>query len=88
MTPWINANGIAGVLTALFAMRYRVWRSPKTLILYFGFFFGVELAVSHWLLPPDAFGPEVGIVCLCVGVLVCAAIYGIDKVEKASGEDG
>jgi hypothetical protein len=87
MTPWINGFGLATVLTALFALRYRYWRSPRVLISYFSFFFVVELGVSHWMLPPGAFGPEVGLVCLAVGALVMAAIYGLHRYENAVGED-
>jgi hypothetical protein len=87
MTPWINAIGLTTLLTALFAMRYRFWRSPKVLAAYFGFFLVIELVVSHWVLPPDALGPELGIVCLFVAVLVCAAIYGLNWYEKSTGED-
>ena len=88
MTPWINATGVASVLTALFAMRYRVWRAPKTLAVYFVFFFLIELGVAYWWIPEGALGPEIGAVCLVLAALVSAAIFGIDRYEKATGEDG
>ena len=87
MTAWINATGIATVLTALFALRFRTWRSPRILALYFIFFFSVEFAVTHWLLPEDAFGPEIGFVCLGISALVFAAIAGLDWYERQNGED-
>ena len=87
MTPWINATGIAAVLTALFALRFRTWRSPRTLVLYFVFFFCIEFVVSHWVLPPDAFGPEIGFICLGIAGLVSAAIAGLDWYERQTGEN-
>ena len=39
MDSWINATGIAAVFTALFALRYRRWHSPRVLLLFFGGFF-------------------------------------------------
>ena len=87
MTAWINAAGIATVLTALFALRFRSWRNPGVLLMYFGFFFSTEFVVAQFILPPQAFGPEVGFVCLGISALTAAAIYGIDRYEKSTGED-
>ena len=86
MTPWINAIGIATVLTALFALRFRTWRQPKMLAVYFTFFFATEFAVGQWVLPPQAFGPEVGWVCMVISALTAAAIYGIDRYERSTGQ--
>ena len=86
MTPWINASGIAAVLTALFALRFRTWRQPRMLLLYFLFFFTTEFVVGKWVLPPNAFGPEVGVVCLVISALTTVAIYGIDRYEKSTGQ--
>ena len=87
MTPWINAVGIAAVLTALFALRFRTWRSPRLLSLYFIFFFSIEFTVARVVLPPDAFGPEVGFVCLGISALVAMAIVGVDWYERQNGEN-
>ena len=87
MTPWINATGIAAVLTALFSLRYRLWRSPRVLFAYFGFFFVVEFVVAAWILPEDTFGSALGWVCLAIASLVVIATYGVDRYERANGED-
>ena len=82
MVAFINATGFASLLTALFAMRFRFWGSPLILVAYFAVFFGLEIAVSLWVLPPDAFGPEIGILCLCLTVVVSAAVYGLRRYER------
>ena len=87
MAPWINGFGLATLLTALFALRYRYWRSPRILVSYFSFFLILELIVSVKILPPGALGPEVGLVCLGVGAMVIAAIIGLHRYEVEVGED-
>ena len=84
MTPIINALGLASVLTAGFALRFRYWRSPKVLVAYFSFFFALEVVASTWLLPPDAFGVEIGVVCLVLTALITGVIYGLHRYEKAT----
>ncbi len=87
MDSWINATGIAAVFTALFALRYRRWHSPRVLLLYFGGFFCLEFAANYWFLPPGSFGPEVGFVCLGLTVPVCAASYVVARYERRIEEE-
>ncbi len=87
MTSLINATGVASILTALFAMRFRHWRSPRYLGLYFAFFFGLEFGASAWLLPKDAFGPELGLICLFLAAVVCVAIALLARYERSIGEN-
>ena len=86
MTSLLNAAGIASVLTALFALRYRDWASRRFLFAYYWVIFGLEFVLSWKFLPPGAFGPEVGVVCLALTVLVCAAIYGVKRYERNQGQ--
>ena len=88
MTSLINATGVASILTALFALRYRYWRSPRYLGLYFAFFFGLEFGASAWLLPKGAFGPELGVICLSLAALVCVAIVLVVRYERSTGQGG
>ena len=87
MTSFINAFGLASVLTAMFALRYRFWRSPILLGAYFCFFFAMEWLVSAYYLPPDALGSEIGYVCLGLTAPMLGVIYGVNRYEQANGED-
>ena len=88
MLPLLKAIPFAGALTALFALRFRMWRRPKALGAYFALFFGLHWAGERYVLPPEAFGWEVAVVLLAVTALVVGVIVALDRHERRHGRDG
>jgi hypothetical protein len=83
------ACSIASVFCALFAFRFRTWRRPGLLSVYFAVFFTLEYFGARYVLPPDVFGLEVAVVCFGLAVLVTIATVLVHRAETgARPEDG
>ena len=82
MLNLINGFAVALLLTSIFALRYRYWRKPKVLALYFAFFLAIESIAAHFFLPPGAVGAEIALVCLALTCPIVAAIHFFDRRER------
>jgi len=82
----INALGLAALLTAGFALRFRYWRNPKVLVAYFAVFLVIEWVAGHYFIPPAALGLEVGLVAFALTVPMIAAILFVDGRERRESE--
>ena len=82
----LNGLAFALLLTSLFVLRFRAWRKPVWIVVYFAFFATLELVASHFFLPPDAFGRGLGYVCLGLTPPVWIATYLLRRHEIREGE--
>jgi hypothetical protein len=82
----LNGLAVALLLTSLFVLRFRAWRKPVWVVFYFAFFATLELVASHNFLPPNAFGPGLGYVCLGLTPPVWIATYLLWRHERREGE--
>ena len=85
MESILNGFSFALLLTSLFILRFRGWDRPVWVALYFLFFFVVEVCASHFFLPPGAFGPTLGYVCLGLTPPVLIAAYLVWRHERIHG---
>ena len=81
----LTALSMTTLLTALFALKFRYWRRPKLLTAYAAFFFTAEYLGHEYLVPADAFGSWIIILCFALSVPVLVAIYLLDRHEKKHG---
>jgi len=78
----INALAFASVLTAGATLRFRMWKRPGWMVLYFSFFLSIELVVHTYVIPEIAFGIELAYVCFSLTVALVLVIVGLDRYEK------
>ncbi len=86
MEELLNGLGIATILTALYILRFRGWKRPVFVAVYFLFFLGLESVASHYFLPPGAMGPGLAYVCFGLTVPVLLAAYFVRRHELIHGE--
>ena len=84
----MNPIAFACLLTSLYILRFRGWRRPGVVIVYFLFFATLETMATHLFLPPGAFGPGLGYLCLALTVPVGIATYLVWRHERVHGEGG
>ncbi|MHA7837665.1 MAG: hypothetical protein ACX98W_09425 [bacterium] len=77
----LNGLTFALLLTSLFILRFRGWKRPGLVVAYFVFFAALEMAASHYLLPPGAIGPELAWVCLGLSVPIWVSIVLVWRHE-------
>ena len=82
----LNSLSIALLLTSLYVLRFRGWKRPFAVFVYFIFFAVLEVVASRYFLPPGAFGPAVGYVCLGLTLPVLVAAYLVWRQEKRFDE--
>ena len=82
MVPIINAVAFASVLTAGFTLRYRMWKKPWLVVLYFGSFLGIEVLAHRYFIPEVAFGIELAYVCFGLTIALIATTIGVIAYEK------
>ena len=82
----LNPIAFAVLLTSLYVLRFRAWRTPLVVATYFLFFAILELVASHYFLPPGAFGVGLGYLCLGLTPPVLLAAYLVWRHEKSHGE--
>ena len=78
----LNPIAFAILLTSLYVLRFRGWRRPGMVALYFLFFAGLEIIATRHFLPAGAFGPGLGVVCLGLTVPVLTATFLVWRHEK------
>ena len=86
MESFLNPLAFATLLTSLFLLRFRGWTKPRAVVLYFVFFATLEVVATHFFLPPGAFGPGLGYLCLGLTVPVLIAAYLVRRHELHEGE--
>jgi len=86
MESVLNGFGFALLLTSLFVLRFRGWKRPGWVVVYFLFFLVLEITASHFFLRPGAMGPGVGYVCLALTPPVLVAVYLLRRHELVHGE--
>ena len=74
------------LLTALYVLRFRGWKRPYAVASYFLFFLVIEIAASHYFLPPGAFGSGLSIVCFGLTAPVLVAAFLVWRHEKRNRE--
>lgn len=88
MESALNGISFSLLLTSLFILRFRGWKRPTAVGIYFLFFVFLEVAASHFFMPPGAFGPGLAILCFGLTVPVLIAAYLVWRHEKRHGETG
>ncbi len=86
MESGLNGLSFALLLTALFVLRFRGWKKPWAVAAYFAFFVALEIAASHFFMPPGAFGSGLAIVCFALTIPVLVAAYLVWRHERRHGE--
>ncbi len=86
MASTVDAVSFALLLTALFVLRFRGWKRPTAVVVYFAFFVALEMVASHYFMPPEAFGSGLAIVCFGLTVPVLVAAYLVWRHERRHGE--
>ena len=86
MESVLNGLSFALLLTSLFVLRFRAWKRPVAVALYFLFFLVLEVGASHYFMPPGAFGSWLAIVCFGLTVPVLIAVYLVWRHEERHGE--
>jgi len=84
----LNGFSFALLLTALYILRFRGWKTPGVVAVYLVFFMTLEILASHYFLPPGAFGSGLAIVCFGLTIPVLIAAFLVWRHEKRHGEDG
>lgn len=84
----LNPIAFATLLTSLYVLRFRGWRRPGAVALYFAFFAALEVVATRYFLPAGAFGPLLGKVCLGLTLPVLLAAYLVWRHERNEGEAG
>jgi hypothetical protein len=82
----LNAISFALLLTSLFILRFRGWKRPIAVVVYFAFFVTLEIVASHYFMPPGAFGSGLAMVCFGLTVPVLIASYLVWRHERRHGE--
>ena len=88
MNTLLNPLAFSLLLTSLYILRFRGWTRPGRVLIYFGFFAAIEIVATRSFLPPGAFGPLLGYVCLGLTVPVLVAAFLVWRYERLQGEAG
>jgi hypothetical protein len=88
MESIVNGFAFALLLTSLYVLRFRAWKTPGVVAAYLAFFLALEIFASHYFLPPGAFGFGLAIVCFGLTIPVLIAAFLVWRHEKRHGEDG
>ena len=82
----LNPLAFALLLTSLYILRFRGWKRPGIVVIYFLFFAILEWVATRYFLPPGAFGPILGKLCLGLSVPVLVAAYLVWRHEIREAE--
>ena len=82
MESILNPIAFSILLTSLFVLRFRGWRRPALVVAYFVFFAVLEIVATRFFLPPGAFGPGLGYLCLALTVPVLIAVGLLRRLEQ------
>ena len=87
MTTIVISLSIASALTAIFAFRFRTYKTPRVLAAYFTGFFLLELLAEKLVIPPGLLGLEVAWVCFAIALLFVVATLATRKLESDTEDD-
>jgi hypothetical protein len=88
MESIVNGLAFSLLLTSLYILRFRGWKTPGVVAAYLTFFLVLEIFASHYFLPPGAFGSGLAVVCFGLTVPVLIAAFLVWRHEKRHGETG
>ena len=88
MESALNGLSFAVLLTSLYILRFRGWRTPWVVVFYLTFFASLEVITSYYFLPPGAFGPWLAIVCFGLTIPVSIAAFLVWRHERCHDEGG
>jgi hypothetical protein len=86
MESIVNPIAVAGLLTSMYVLRFRGWTKPRVVAAYFVFFATLEVVATHYAVPPGAFGPGLGYVCLGLTVPTLVAVFLVRRHEQHERE--
>jgi len=86
MVGFANGFGIALLLTATFALRFRYWDNPQVLPVYFATSFPIAIVAGHFFVPERAMGIEVALVCIVLTVPILGVIEFFRRREREMDE--
>lgn len=84
----LNPLGVGLLLSSLYTLRFRAWRRPVLVVVYFAFFTSLEWTAARYFMPPGALPNEVGYVCLglTIPVLVATALVWRHEQRQHEGD--
>ena len=82
MESIVNPIAVAALLTSLYVLRFRGWTKPGVVAAYFVTFATLEVVATHWFIPPGAFGPALGYVCLALTAPCLVAVFLVRRYER------
>lgn len=83
MTSIVNPLGFGILLTSLYLLRFRAWRRPFVLVVYFVFFTGLEWLAAQFM-PPGGLPDAIGWLCLGLTVPVLVATVLVWRAERGA----
>jgi hypothetical protein len=86
MESIVNPIAVATLLTSVYVLRFRGWTKPGVVAAYFVFFATLEVVATHYFIPPDAFGPGLGYLCLGLTVPALVAVFLVRRHEQHERE--
>lgn len=86
MTCLVNPVGVGLLLASLYMLRFRAWRRPILVVVYFAFFATLEWIAARHFLPPSALPDVVGWLCLGLTVPVLVATWLVRRHELSQNE--
>lgn len=86
MTSLVNPVGVGLLLASLYMLRFRAWRRPILVVVYFAFFTTLEWIAAHHFLPPGALPNVIGWLCLGLTIPVLAATWLVWRHERSQNE--
>lgn len=86
MESALNGISFSLLLTSLYILRFRGWKRPLAVVVYFVFFVVLEVGSAHFLLPPGAFGSGLWMLCLGLTIPVLVAAYLVWRHQRRYGE--
>ena len=87
MESFVNPIAVALLLTSVYVLRFRGWTRPWNAAAFFATFATLELVATRYFIPPGAFGPELGWLCLGLSVPVVVAIVIVRRHERHARPD-
>ncbi len=86
MSSLVNPVGVGLLLASLYMLRFRAWRRPIVVVVYFAFFTTLEWIAAHYFLPPGALPNAIGWLCLGLTVPVLVATFLVRRHERMQNE--
>jgi hypothetical protein len=82
----VNPVGFGLLLSSLYMLRFRAWRRPVLVVVYFAFFTSLEWIAARHFMPPGALPNAVGYLCLFLSLPVLVATVLVWRQEQREHE--